>query len=57
MATPPSNHQLRHLIPPWMTEHVIEIVSWFLRLRRRDVPTGISVSVGESIHHGTTARR
>lgn len=40
-----ANTHLRHLIPPWMTEDVIKILSWFLRLRRRDVPTGIRVDV------------
>lgn len=40
-----ANKHWQHLVPPWITEHVIEIVTWFLRLRRRDVPTGLRVDV------------
>jgi hypothetical protein len=43
-------------IPGWVTEDLIKILSWFLRLRRRDVPTSVSVTQQEA-RHGTTPRR
>lgn len=33
------------LIPGWVSEHLIEVLAWFLRVRRRDVPTSIKVDV------------
>jgi hypothetical protein len=30
-------------VPQWVTEDAIKIVSWFLRLRRREVPTSVRV--------------
>jgi hypothetical protein len=37
--------RVRDLIPAWITEDLIKAFSWFVRLRRRDVPTGIRVDV------------
>jgi hypothetical protein len=45
MASRDTGERVRDMVPTWLTEDLIKAVSWLLRLRRREVPTGIRVDV------------